>query len=189
MARVESTLPRVRPQAVFVAFVLAVGVVLNGLSQLGTLASAAWMALAWPVLAVMALFSAGRLAGARSPARRGHARAHAARLALAVGAMAALPAIGVAADLADVVRFHARLHDAAWAPADRPGPHLAAIQTGDFLGARWGYLYDDSGEVTRPCGTQSDRWLANAARTGVAERDLCSEALTHVIGPYYRWAE
>ena len=98
MALAQSPLPRVRPRAVFAAFVIAVGVVLNGLSRLG--------------------------------------------------------------------------------------PHRAARQAGDFLRTSWGYLYDDSGEVGKP-----DRWLANAARTGVADLDLCAVSLTHVIGPCYRWAE
>ncbi|MFL6696855.1 MAG: hypothetical protein ACJ8GJ_06775 [Vitreoscilla sp.] len=181
--------PGIRTHMFIVALVLSVGVILNGLSELGTLVYAAWMALTLPILAALALVSGWQLFDEFDRRRRAHLAARAWQLALAAGAVVLLPMLGEIHDLVDVAKCHARLHAAAWADANGPGPHLAVIQTGEFLTAVWGYVYDDSGEIRKPCGTQSPAWLARAAQVQFGNFEYCSANLSHVIGPYYRWGQ
>ena len=181
--------PGTRARVFIVALVLSVGIILNGLSELGTLVYVAWMALTLPILAVLALVSAWQLFDEFHLRRRAHLAARGWQLALAAGAIVVLPMLGEIHDLLDVARCHARLHAAAWGDADGPGPHLAVIQTGEFLTAIWGYVYDDSGEIRKPCGTQSPEWLARAAQAQFGNFDYCAANLAHVIGPYYRWGQ
>jgi len=182
--------PSLRTRVAVVSFAVGVGAILNALSEIGAVAYIAWMALAAPVLAVMALVSAGRVREELGRRRRAHAAARAWQLALTVGAILVLPALGAIHDLIDVARCRPQLQAAAWAHPDRPGPHLAAIRTGGFLTATWGYAYDDSGEIEKPCGTQSPEWLARAIDARLANTvDDCAMNLVHVVGPYYRWGE
>ena len=185
----ETTPPRLRTRVVIVAFALAVGAILNGLSELGTLCYVAWMVLAIPVLALLAMVSVFQMLGELERGRRRHAAARAWQLALAAGAIVLLPMLGEIHDYVDVAKLGSRLRAEAWAPPDQPGPHIAVVQTGDFLLASWGYIYDDSGEIEKPCGTQSHEWLARATDTWLGSHDYCGMALHHVIGPYYRWGE
>ena len=181
--------PSLRTRMFIVALVLSVGIILNGLSELGTLVYVAWMALALPVLAVLGLVSAWQLFDEFGLRRRAHMAARAWQLALAVGAIVVLPMLGEIHDLVDVAKYHARLHAAAWAHDERPGPHFAVIQTSEFLTAIWGYVYDDSGEIRKPCGTQSPAWLARASEAQIGSFDYCAANLVHVIGPYYSWGQ
>ena len=181
--------PRLRTRAVVVSFVLAVGALLNCLSELGPICYVAWMALALPVLALLAAVSAFQALAELERGRRAHAIARGWQLALAAGAIVALPLLGEVHDLVDVAKVGSRLHAEAWSHPDQPGPHIAVVQTGEFLTATWGYLHDDSGEIEKPCGTQSDLWLQRAGEARFGNLDYCSMNLSHVIGPYYRWGE
>ncbi len=189
MTTTASPPPSLRTRMFIVALVLSVGVILNGLSELGTLVYIAWMAMTLPILAVLALVSAWQLFDQFDLRRRAHMAVRAWQLALAAGAIVLLPMLGEIHDLLDVARYRARLHAAAWREADGPEPHLAVIQTGEFLTAIWGYVYDDSGEIRKPCGTQSPEWLARAAQAQFGNFDDCAANLSHVIGPYYRWGQ
>jgi hypothetical protein len=181
--------PRLRPRAVGVGFVLAVGAILNCMSELGSACYVAWMVLAIPVLALLAAISAWQAAGEFGRARNAHALARGWQLALTVGAIVLLPLQGEIHDLVGVAKVRSRLHAEAWNHPDQPGPHVAVVQTGEFLFAIWGYVYDDSGEIEKPCGTQSDLWLQRAGEARLGNFDYCSASVSHVIGPYYSWGE
>ena len=181
--------PRLRTRVVIVSFALAVGVILNSLSEIGTLCYLAWMVLAIPMLALLAVVSAFQVLSELDRGRRAHAVARGWQLALAAGAIVALPMLGEIHDYVEVAKLGSRLRAEAWAHPDNPGPHIAVARTGDFLSAVWGYLYDDSGEIEKPCGTQSDEWLARAADARLGDYDYCAMNLHHVVGPYYRWGE
>ena len=181
--------PRLRTRVVIVSFALAVAAILNGLSELGTLCYVAWMVLAIPVLALLAAISAFQVLQELDRGRRSHAVARGWQRGLAADAIAALPMLGEIHNYVEVAKLSSRLRAAAWTHPDQPGPHLAAVRTGDFLTAVWGYVYDDSGEIDKPCGTRSDVWLARAADARLGDFDYCSMSVHHVIGPYYRWGE
>ena len=181
--------PRLRTRFVIVSFALAVGAILNCLSELGSLCYVAWMVLAIPVLALLAAISAFQVLRELDRGRRAHAVARGWQLALAAGAIVALPMLGEIHNYVEVAKLGSRLRAEAWAHPDKPGPHIAVIQSGAFLRAVWGYLYDDSGEIEKPCGTQSEAWLARAAEARLGDFDYCSGSVHHVIGPYYSWGE
>ncbi|MDD5541948.1 MAG: hypothetical protein PHX83_02120 [Acidobacteriia bacterium] len=63
-------------------------------------------------------------------------------------------------------------------------PHVIAIETDGFLDMCSGYAYDDSGEVQKEAGTQSQAWREQASKSALQGKYW---AATRLIGHYYRW--
>lgn len=177
--------PALRRCPATVAIVLAIGAVLGSVPNWSILFFF-WLMAGLPALllqSVIALFMLFReLDRGRGPAvvRRGW------RVATSLAAIPLLVMVGDLSDFVEIARLGPLLRADAQQRGGQGGPHLAIVQTGDFFMASWGYLYDDTGEVTKPCGMQSAAWLAAATgRVG----DSCDMSVRHVIGPFYRWGE
>ena len=177
---------RLRRCPVSVAIVLAIGAVLGAVSELD-LVFFFWLLVALPallLLALVALLALFRELDRGDPARvarRGW------RLAATLAAMPMLLMLGGLAPFVDVARYAERLRAEARSHEHRELPDLAIVQTGSSFLASWGLLYDETGEITMPCGTQSEAWLRGAIQAHLG--DTCDLHISRVIGPYYRWAQ
>jgi hypothetical protein len=186
MAVHDPLLPRLRTRVLVVLFPLAVGAILGGLPG-WQICFFAWMVLAMPTLALLAFISACLLLAELYRGRRQHAAFRGWQVALSIAAMLVLPMLGRLSEFVELAGVRTQLHAQAWAGAHDGGPHIAIVDTGDLLTFPSGYVYDDSGEIAKPCGPHSDAWLRRAAAARIG--DDCSMSVRHVIGPYYRWGE
>ena len=144
-----------------------------------------WLLCAGAVLALLALVAALQGFVELYRGRRQHALHRGCQLALPLAGILALPILGHVSQFVGLMAVGWSLRASAWARPQEGVPHLASIRMGSFLLMGWGYVYDDSGEFQKPCGTQSDEWLRHAR---VAEVDYrCSMSVTHLVGSYYEW--
>ncbi len=169
-----------------VAVVLAIGAVLGAVSGLD-LAFFFWLLVALPALlllaivALLALFHEFDRGDPTRVARRGW------RLAVTLAAMPMLMMLGGLSQFVDVARYAEGLRAEARSHEHRELPDLAIVRTGSSFLSSWGLLYDETGEITLPCGTQSEAWLQGAIQAHLG--DTCDLHIGRVIGPYYRWAQ
>ncbi len=168
-----------------VAFVLAVGAVLGVVPDWSFLyflwlLAGGFALLGLALLALMMLFRAFDRGDRQRIARRGW------RLAASVAALPVLMMLGGLSQFVDVVQRGPALRAQAWAHDANGLPHLAVVQTGVDLRGAWGYVYDDSGQIEMPCGTQPATWLQAATDARLGDCDL---HVSHVMGPYYRWEQ
>lgn len=169
-----------------VAIVLAIGAVPGAVSELD-LVFFFWLLVALPallLLAIVALLALFREFDRGDPALVAR---RAWRLAATLAAMPMLMLLGGLAQFADVARHAGELRAKARAHEHRELPDLAIVRTGSSFLVSWGLLYDETGEITMPCGTQSDAWRQGAAQAHLG--DTCDLHVSRVIGPYYRWSQ
>jgi hypothetical protein len=180
----DTTLPPLRTRFLVVLFPLVVGTILGSVPGLD-LCAVVWFLLAVPALGLLAFVSACQVLVELYGGRRLRAMRRGWQLALPLAGIFALPLLDQLSKFVELITVRSQLRASAWARPQEGGPHVASIQMDSFLLMAWGYAYDDSGEIDKPCGMQSDGWLRHADIAGVAYR--CSMSVTHLVGPYYEW--
>lgn len=179
----RADLPRC-PRAV--AVVLAIGAVLGAVPRLD-FAYFLWLLAGLPALLLLAVFALLALLREFDRGDPVLVARRAWRLGISLLAMPLLLMLGGLSSYVEVWQLGATLREEARSHEHRELPDLALMQTGSSLRGAWGLLYDETGEISMPCGTQSDAWLQGALQAHLG--DTCDMQISRVFGPYYRWEQ